>query len=90
MSTKITIHQLARSKKAFDAEIFKHLYELNLAELVSTLAASGLPVKPAHVLKSELIKPLTREIVGLAKKARLVDAAPTTTKELNRKEVFHG
>jgi hypothetical protein len=71
MSTNHTIYRLAREKCAYDSQIFRHLYDLEIKELVSTLSSSGLHVKPVHVLKSELIKPLTQAILVQAKKAKI-------------------
>lgn len=73
MSTNHTIYRLAREKCAYDSQIFRHLYDLEIKELVSTLSSSGLHVKPVHVLKSELIKPLTQAILVQAKKAKVAD-----------------
>ena len=71
MTTNHTIYRLAREKCAYDSQIFRHLYDLEIKELVSTLSSSGLHVKPVHVLKSELIKPLTQAILVQAKKAKI-------------------
>lgn len=78
---KTTIPNLAKSKCAYDSTIFQYLYELDVKDLVSTLASSGLSVKPVHIIKSELIKPLTQEILSLARAGRAKVTAICTTDE---------
>lgn len=64
---KTTIPKLAKSNCSYDSTIFQYLYESDFKDLVSTLASSGLSVKPVHIIKSELIKPLTQAILSLAR-----------------------
>lgn len=78
---KTTIPNLAKSKCAHDSTIFQYLYELNVNDLVSTLASSGLSVKPIHIIKSELIKPLTQDILNLARTGKAKITAICTADE---------